>query len=241
MSISSQTTVTAETLRTLHRIHKQLRDLRERLQRGPRLIEAYTARVEKLRQDLDQAKARARSLRMTIDDKQLQLKSREEAVNRRKQQLREAKSNKEFQALKEQIAADEVTNSVLADEILDAMERLDQANREVKAAEEALAKGTEEAQKARQEIEQQTPIIEADLARLSAELRQTEQDLPADFRELYDRLIRSKGSDGLAPVRGEYCAGCNQHVPLNMINALRLSRPVFCRACGRLLYLPEEN
>ncbi len=241
MSISSQTTVTAETLRTLHRLHQQLRDLRERLARGPRLVEAYAARVEKLRQELDQAKAKARSLRMTIDDKQLQLKSREEAVNRRKQQLREAKSNKEFQALKEQIAADEVTNSVLADEILEAMERLDQANLEVKAAEEALAKGTHEAEKTRREIEQQNPLIEADLARLSAELRQTEQDLPADFREVYDRLIRSKGSDGLAPIRGEFCAGCNQHVPLNMINALRLSRPVFCRACGRLLYLPEET
>jgi len=240
MSISSQTTVTAETLRTLHRIHQQLRDLRDRLQRGPCLAEAYAARVAKLRQDLEQAKAKARSLRMTIDEKQLQLKSREEAVNRRKQQLREAKSNKEFQALKEQIAADEMTNSVLTDEILEAMERLDQANLEVKAAEEALAKGTQEAEKARQEVEQQNPLIEADLARLSAELRQAEQDLPADFREVYDRLIRSKGSDGLAPVRGEFCTGCNQHVPLNMVNALRLSRPVFCRACGRLLYLPED-
>ena len=31
------------------------------------------------------------------------------------------------------------------------------------------------------------------------------------------------------------------HVPVNMINELLLSRPIVCKSCGRLLYLPEGN
>ncbi len=241
MSMSSQTTVATETLRKLHRVHQQLRDLKDRLDRGPRMLKAHADHVARLEAQLEESRARAKSLRLSVDDKQLQLKGREDAVQRRKQQLREAKSNKEFQALKEQIAADEMTNSVLADEILEGMERLDEAVAKAKAAEEALTKGRSDAQKADEEITRQLPVLQGDLARLTAGLRQAEEDLPPDFRDVYQRLIRSKGSDGLAPILGEFCGGCNQHVPLNMVNALRLAKPIFCRSCGRLLYLPEES
>ncbi len=241
MSMSSQVTVATETLRKLHRVHQQIRDLKERVERGPRMAKAHAEHVARLEAQAEEARAKAKDLRISVDDKQLQLKSREDAVAHRKQQLREAKSNKENQALKEQIAADEMTNSVLADEILEGMERLDEAVAQAKAAEEALAKGRLDAQKAQEEIERQAPLLQDDLARLTEELRQTEEDLPPDFRDVYQRLIRSKGSDGLAPIAGEYCGGCHQHVPLNMVNALRLAKPVFCRSCGRLLYLPQEN
>jgi predicted nucleic acid-binding Zn-ribbon protein len=45
----------------------------------------------------------------------------------------------------------------------------------------------------------------------------------------------------MAPINDEFCGGCNQHVPLNMVSQVMLSQPVFCKSCGRLLYLPEEK
>jgi predicted nucleic acid-binding Zn-ribbon protein len=43
----------------------------------------------------------------------------------------------------------------------------------------------------------------------------------------------------LASVEENVCGGCGQQITLNMENELRLSRPVFCKNCGCLLYLSK--
>ena len=162
-------------------------------------------------------------------------------MKRRRQQLLEAKSNVEYQALKDQIAADEMANSVLADEALELMEKLDEATKAAAAAEAALAKARAEADKNQQDYEGQAPNIQGDLRRLEVELKGAEAELSGDFLDLYRRLVRAKGGDALAPIHGEFCGGCNQHVPLNMCAGLILAKPVCCKSCGRLLYLPEDH
>jgi predicted nucleic acid-binding Zn-ribbon protein len=56
---------------------------------------------------------------------------------------------------------------------------------------------------------------------------------------MYRRIVRGKGEDALAVVENQCCGGCNQQIPLNMLNQIMLDKPVFCKTCGRLLYLPE--
>jgi predicted nucleic acid-binding Zn-ribbon protein len=237
--MSPQTTVTTDALRRLHRILQQLQDLQERLERGPRIAKAHEVNVIRLQTELDAAREKSKTLRMATDAKNVQLQGGEAGVVKRKQQLHEAKDNREYQALKEQIAAAEMANSVLADEILEAMERIDAAQEVVKAADQGLNRGKEEAQKAMDAYKQGTTSIHGDIERLQAELKQCEKELPGDFREVYRRLTHSKGSDAMASLHDGFCGGCNQQVPVNLINALMLSRPIQCRSCGRLLYLPE--
>ena len=239
--MSSQITVTADTLRKLHRLHQQLHDLKDRLERGPRVARAHEANLKRVESQLAEAQEKSKGLRVKLDGRQLQLKSREAEVQRRRQQLREAKDNRAYQALRDQIAADEKANSVLEDEILDLMERTDEAHKQLAQAEAAVAKARDDAKKHTEQFAQDAPRIKADLDRLHGELKHTEDELPGDFKEAYRRLVKSKGSDAMAPIQGEFCGGCNQHVPLNMVNSLSLSKPIFCRSCGRLLYLPESR
>lgn len=239
--MSSQVNGTLETLRTLHRIHQQLRDLRERLERGPRMLQAHQANIQRQEVQLTQARDEVRKLKTATDDKQMQLSSAEAGVEKRRGQLRQAKDNREYQALKEEIAASEMANSVLADEILEAMEKLDELQKKGAEAEAVVKKAQEQAAKTRQEIERQQPLITGDIQRLEAELAQHESGLPEDFRGHYSRAVRIKGVEALAPVFGEFCGGCNQQIPLNMVNLLLQGQPVLCKACGRLLYMPEPT
>ncbi len=228
------------TLRTLHRIHRQLGDLREQLARGPRLSQAHAANVQRLEAALADAKAQLTAAKIRSHAKEVELKEAEEALQRRKTQLQQATSNKEYQALKDQIAASEVTNSVLADEALDALMKVDELTAKLAEAEAALARARQEADKVQQEFRQREPGLRAEIQRLEAELTQLEAQLPADFRQLYLRVVRTKGIDALGQLDGEFCSGCNQHVPINMQAKLLLGEPVMCRSCGRLLYLPED-
>ena len=227
-------------LRTLHRIHRQLTDLKERLDRCPKQIRATEANVQHRESLLAQAKADAKALRMAADQQQLQLKSSEDKVKDLRRKLNAASSNREYQVLWEQVAADEMTNSVLADEILEALEKVDAFQKDIAEAEAASAAARQRAAEVRAQVAQQEPLLTADITRLEAELQQTEATLPAEIRESYRRVVRQRGEDALAVVENQCCGGCNQQVPLNVCGQIIMGQPVFCRTCGRLLYMPEN-
>jgi hypothetical protein len=233
--------VTTGVLRELHRIHRQLNDLRERLDRGPKQIKARQATVTKLEAELAQAKADSKVARVGADQKQLLLKSGEAKIRELKIKLNAASSNREYQALKDQIAADEMANSVLADEILEALEKIDSFGPLVHEAEQNLAKGREELSKAEQQVREQHDLLIGDVNRLDNELKKVEGGLPDDIREVYQRVVKSKGSDTMAQVEGETCGGCYHHLTANIISSLLMGRVVCCQSCGRMLYLPEDR
>ncbi len=236
---SSAPKIGTEILRTLHRIHRQLSDLTERLQRGPKQIRAAEANQRHHEELLEKTKAESKTLRMAADQKQLQLKSCEDKMKDLRNKLNGASSNREYQALLEQIAADEMAKSVLEDEILEAMEKADAFKSNIATAENNVAACQKKVKEIQEAVAKQQPVLEADLARVEAELKENEATLPDDVRGMYSRIVRQKGEDALAVVENQFCSGCNQQIPLNMLSQVMLGQPVFCKTCGRLLYLPE--
>jgi predicted nucleic acid-binding Zn-ribbon protein len=232
--------VTAAALRELHRLHQQLAELRDRLERGPKQVRAREANVAQLEVKLNEARERTKQTQMTVDRKQLDLKAGEQKIIDLRVKLNACSSNREYQALLEQIAAAEMAGSVLSDEILEGLEKIDQLAAQAKEADKNLAAGKQELEKARRNVEDSAATIRTDLTGLEGELVQAEKALPADFKADYQRIVRSKGADSLAVVDDGVCTGCGQQITLNMQNELKLSKLVFCKACGRLLYLPVE-
>jgi predicted nucleic acid-binding Zn-ribbon protein len=228
-----------ESLRTLHRIHRQLADLQDRLQRGPKQIRVVEANVKKCEAEVAAAKDAFKQAKMASDEKQLQLKHREAKLKDFEAKLFAAQSNKEYQLLKDQIAADKQANSVLADEILEALDKLDGLQATIKTSESNLAKTKDEIAKIRNRVAQEQQGLETELARVTAQLQSAEDQLEGDFKADYLRLSKARGEDALAPAEGECCSGCSQTLTAQTINILKLDKPVFCKSCGRLLYIPE--
>jgi predicted nucleic acid-binding Zn-ribbon protein len=231
--------ITAAALRELHHVHQQLAELRDRVERGPKQLRAREANVAQLKAKLDEAKGRVQETQMAINRKQLDLKAGEQKIVDLKLKLNLANSNKEYQSFMEQIAAAEMANSVMADEILEAMEKVDGLGVAVKESEQQLAAGTQEFEKMRQAIEQSAASLRADIALYEERLGKAEAELPGDFKIDYNRIVRGKGANAMASVEDGVCGGCGQQITLNMQNELRLSRPVFCKSCGCLLYMAE--
>jgi len=233
--------VTASALRELHRIHRQLTDLRERKERGPKQIRAREANLAKLADDLSKLQADHKGARVRCDQKQLLLKSGEDKVESLKAKLNAATSNREYQALKDQIAADQMALSVLSDEILEVMEKIDELAAQVAEQQQKIGVSKEELSKAQQAVRDQVGQLDAEILRLETELREAEGVLPVDFRESYQRVVNSKQDDAMAEVQGEFCGGCYQQLTPNNMAELTMSMAIFCRNCGRLIYLPEDR
>jgi hypothetical protein len=232
--------VSTAVLRELHRILMQLSDLRDRLARGPRRVQVHQKNVAEQQATLSSAEETVKQTKMSADQKQLDLKTSENKIEDLKAKLNTCSSNKEYQTLLEQIAATEMTNSVLADEILEAMEKSDQLEVTVSAAKVQVEAAEAELAKCQEKVTAEAEVVRADIERLEGELAASENALPADLKSDYYRVIRSKGADGMSEVEGQVCLGCGKQITLNMQNELLLSKPVFCKSCGSLLYIGES-
>ncbi len=240
-------TMSAAALGELHRIHRQLSDLRERLERGPKQIKARQANVAATEEKAAKTHADSKAARVAVDQQHLQLRSLEAKIFELNGKLNACNTNREYQTLREQIMADEMAKSVLTDEILEAMEKVDLFKRVIGEADQQVVKAKEELAKVQQAVRSQEESLRADVKRLEEELRVAETALPDDFREPYQRIVKARGEDAMAQVEGEVrngtcsCGGCHRQLTPNELSQVAGARAVFCKACGRLLYLPEDR
>jgi predicted nucleic acid-binding Zn-ribbon protein len=232
--------ISVDVLRELHRIHRQVGDLKSRLTRGPKLVEAGQLAVQRGEQNLAAAKELLKQARKESADQQLQLREREAKIVDVQRKLNECKTNIEFKTLKDQIDAEKQASSVLEDEILDKLEKIDQLQSHVHEAEQKLAKNREGLAKTQSRATGEHAGLQDELARVSQVLAQTEVQLPDEIRVEYDRIVKARGEEAMAPVDGECCGSCFTVLTAQTMNLLHLSRLVFCKSCGCLLYLPEE-
>lgn len=231
--------VSHEVLRELHSLHQQMAELQRRRERGPKQIAAHAANVKRLEAALAEAQDKVKQTRMTVDQKQLDLKSSETKVGEWRVKLNTCETNKEYQTLLEQIAAAEMAASVLEDEILEGLERIEQFEVSAKEAGKRLEDARADQAKVKERVTSELAVVEKDVQRITARLIEAEANIPTALMPDYERVVHAKGADGLAPVEDGVCTGCGQKITLNALNELTLGRTGFCRACGRLLYLPE--
>ena len=232
-------TISLEILRTLHRLHRQLTDLKERLEQGPRRVRAAENAAALRDKEVHNGQAELKRLKMNADQKQVSLKGNEGKIKELERKLMAAASNREYQALKDQIAADKMAIGVLEEEILDALEQIDKQKQQLAADEKTFAAAKQRLAEVQAEVQKLEPGLHAELARIEADLKVAEATLPAEMADFYNRGVRQKGEDALAVVDNGVCGGCHQTVPVNIYSQVLLGRPTFCKTCGRLLYLPE--
>ena len=233
--------VTADAVRTLHRMHRQLEDLRSRLAAGPRAVDARSRNVEAITARLGVLHEEVRKARLIADQKQLQLRSMETRIKDCEAKRNAAKTNREYQLLGEQMAADDEAKKVLEDEILEALERVDsqKATQPPMEAELAVAKASLEEMK--RKVQAERGALDTEVTRIVADLERAEEELPTESRESYRRMVRSKGADAMAQLDGESCGGCCQQLPPNAVAELSQGRVVPCRSCGRMVYASRAD
>lgn len=240
MSSATKIQVDSQLLRRLHSLHQQAADLRRQIDRGPRQVAAAAAIVAKSKAKLDAINLEVRKATMVADEKQLQMKSREDKVRSLEGQLNAAASNREFNLLKEQIAAEKQANDCLGDEILEVLEQLDVLAQDVAAAEAEVKENEDAKEEREQNVEKRLVIVKDDLGVVLAKLSDEETKLPAASRQLYDRLTKANGEDAMASMDGNSCTNCNQVMRTQLLDELQMGVLMQCPSCHAILYQPAH-
>lgn len=233
--------VTASLVQRLHRINRQKTDLNGQLARGPRLVAAAANRLQAAQQQVVDTRSNLTQLKMDADRKQLQMREREEKIHKWQGNLNTAKENREYQTLKDQIAADEQANLVLSDEILEMLELIDSITSQLADNEEQVKVLERELAEVQSQVDERRKVLEGELARVTAELAEAEAGLSGDFKREYARLVIAKGEDAMAELEGNCCGGCYQSLTPQRLDQLLQGQPIICPACGRLIYQDRDR
>ena len=156
--------------------------------------------------------------------------------------LNAIKKQVEYDAIRNQIANDNLAQSKLSEEILESMIKVDEQAASVTAQEADIKKIADEVAAMAAEIASKAAEQKASLAKLDAAIVEAEGFIAEDQVEQYRRNVKQRGADALAAVEENACSGCYVTVTTQMMNELINGHHlVFCKTCGRILYLAEEH
>ncbi len=226
-------------LKSLHLKLRLITDIDERIRKGPIKVKVVRSNEAGFLQSLEEAKEKLLTLRKASNEKQMQLGEREAKIEDLKGKLNACDSNKEFQLLKDRIAADTQANSVLQDEILEQLERLDVLQAEKEAAEKNYEKAQADTKSVEAKVQSELKEFKQEKIRVSTELAEAEKTIPIDLVTEYRRLVKGKGEDALGSTDTHTCGNCNQQISKQFVADLTLRKPVFCQGCGCLMYLAD--
>jgi uncharacterized protein len=189
------------------------------------------------------ASLQTRAAQLDKDKIELETSHAAELVNiqRSETNMKEIKTNKEYQAVGREIAAARKQVAELEDQVLQKITQFDELNNEIAAVQATLAEleqNTEQRRSEKQgEIDKVQHTIDADNLRRQV----ITKELPANVIKRYDSLRAQRRGQAVAMARDGYCLGCNMQLPPQLYNSLfKCEELITCPHCQRMLILKHQ-
>ena len=232
-----------EALQRLQTIECQLAEIRLKRESKSRRVAHQERHLRKAEETLRQGKLVYQERRKRLDALQLDSAARDQALDRHRQGLNTAKTNKEYAAILAAMNIEKADNSKLETEILQLLEETQSLETAAAKVEEERVDLVEHVTKAEQALEAVEVKTQPEHDALQAQREEFESDIPPSTLSTFKRVAVRHDGEALAtvaklhPKRDEYvCSGCNLMVTLEIVSVLSTSDDLqVCKACGRIL------
>ncbi len=148
----------------------------------------------------------------------------------------EAKTNDQYRAFLQEIAAAEKQVSALEDREIVLMEHVESAKKIITEREAELKEEEDGVAEEKEMLEERLSEVNEDLEKLVADRGRITSTINPSLLAKYDRLFKNKGDFAVVQVEGNHCSGCHMKLPPQVTNdALNPDKLVICNFCGRML------
>ena len=137
----------------------------------------------------------------------------------------------------------EAKNSDIEDQMLECLDRIDEAEKNITAKQEEFAELSESIKAEKEKIHQEAEQDRQKLAKLDSETKEIYTRVETDLLEKYN-MVKAQQFGGLVvvSVKDAVCSGCNMNIPPQMYNELqRRDALKFCPNCHRIIYWDESG
>lgn len=226
----------------LQAVDTEIYNLKREKAGKPAEINAIDAAFEAKKQYLAELEKSALDLQKLKKDHELGLGTKEENTKKLQSQLFSLKTNKEYQAMLQQIADSKADASVIEDKILEVMEQLDKVKADVEAEKLKLKDEEKVFAGQKDKVHERTRMIDDRLAQLEAQRKQVLPGIDPQVLAQYERILSNRDGLAIVTVKNNSCGGCNMHVPPQVINLIKMyERMITCEVCNRILSVDENE
>jgi len=226
----------------LQTIDSEIYALRHEKESRPQEIKAIEASFEEKKKHLETLEQNLLNLQKQRKERELELASKEEAAKKLQTQLYSLKTNKEYQAMMQQIQDAKADSSVAEDKILELFDQADKVKNEVEREKIRLKEEEGVFLGQKRKIEDRLKEIDGRLAQLEAQRKQVIPDIEHKILTQYERILLNRDGLAIVGVKDNSCQGCNMFVPPQVINLIKMyERIVTCEICNRMLHIEDES
>ena len=230
-----------EVLKRLQSLKSKINELKESQELRKQDVQKKKTQIEDKKALAEEKHEEKLSRQKEIDRKELDLKTDEGEITKYNVQLNSIKTNKEYTALCTEIGSKKADMSILEDEILSTMSKLESVNEEYNKLQEDLRREEES-------LKNLIESVDADVKKTDIEIEEIQNDqkkyidaLDENSLKHYNRLSSIKGGKAVVAVIDNMCGGCSMKITAQTLNLLMGSNElVFCQSCSRILYLEEK-
>ncbi len=165
------------------------------------------------------------------------IKVQEQKISKLKDQMLQAKTNEQYRAFQHEIEYCENEIRKAEDKILDLMAASEPLEKNVKAAEVALAGEKKQVEQEKDHARKRTAEDEAFLKQVIEERRQTAASVDPKLLSQYERIRQRWKGVAIADATNGRCAACQIALRPQFFQDLKRGEKLqFCESCGRILY-----
>ncbi len=238
---------TLNELRRLQDVELQLASIRRNRDGKARRVEVLQNKVRQIEARIEENRKAARAQQIKIDELTLDVNSREDSVDKHRQALNKAKTNKEYAAILAAMNTEKADTTKVESEVLQFMEELNTIKAQGTTLEGEREKALAEVVGAQQVLDAFDAQSKAEKDRLTGERMQISKGIEPTAMVTFDRTAQRHEGEAMAAVvklrsKGDdwACGGCNLKITLDMVNLLATRDEVrLCGACGRILYIEQ--
>ncbi|MCL2144667.1 MAG: C4-type zinc ribbon domain-containing protein [Endomicrobia bacterium] len=219
----------------------KIESIKSRIEDAPALIEEKKKDLELRKQETEEKKKSFVALSSLKKEKEAILDSKEKAVAKHSLELNSVKSNDTYKALLLEIEKAKADKSVIEDEILELMDKIENENKTVKESEFELKESDRRIKAEIADIESSAKKFSDEIAKIEEERERHKQKVNKNILDQYERIREGRDGQGICLVDGESCGGCGMVLRPQLINqAQKCHELVFCDNCSRIL-LKRQN
>jgi hypothetical protein len=219
----------------------QIYSLNEEKRQKPQEIETLKASFEAEKKNLVNLEKVLLDLQKQRSDKELELASKEESAKKLQIQLYQLKTNKEYNAMLQQIQDAKADASIVEDKILESMDKIEKVKKDIDEEKKRLQQKEETFNAEKKKNEDRIKEIDERLAQLDLQRKQIIPDIDKKILTQYERILHNRDALAIVVVKDNTCMGCNMFVPAQVINLIQMyERIITCEVCNRILFIADE-
>jgi len=232
---------TLETLLHLQEIDSKLAELEISKVYYPKLLEDLRNQISQLTTDSNEHKELITDLKRRLDENELEIKIKREKLQNSQERLLTVKSNKEYDAVQQEIQSNEETIAQLEEESIQLMEELEIAEKKKKEIDDELDDSLENNEKQIEQIEKKFTSIEDTISKIKKERDKLSSSVNKKILATYERISKGTHGHAIVKVTNRVCGGCFQSLPPRKCQKIKQGNSIiFCEACGRILVWDNE-